>query len=324
MSDTNTDQSELRASLAQSAKRRKSTIAAISGGLAAALVAGVVSIIVVRGNSGDDAEAAGDRLSLTLATDEDSTTNDTIAEVAGENGLDVEWVNLDDWVLPNTEVVGGSMDGNAFQHVMYLSTFDVENNADLVPVFSTFVSNWGVFSATVDSLDDLPDGARIAIPDDASNGGRALIILQAAGLIELDESAGSLATTSDITENPKDLEFTEISAQSIPQQFDDPSLDAVVVGAHHFDPSQEITVEDALYVFDPESDANLPYINVVATRADNADNPAWEVLEEAYDDPRVLDALAEEYSGTQTRVRIDGDVLRETLDSLVAEAGGAS
>ena len=324
MSDTNTDQSELRASLAQSAKRRKSTIAAISGGLAAALVAGVVSIIVVRGNSGDDAEAAGDRLSLTLATDEDSTTNDTIAEVAGENGLDVEWVNLDDWVLPNTEVVGGSMDGNAFQHVMYLSTFDVENNADLVPVFSTFVSNWGVFSATVDSLDDLPDGARIAIPDDASNGGRALIILQAAGLIELDESAGSLATTSDITENPKDLEFTEISAQSIPQQFDDPSLDAVVVGAHHFDPSQEITVEDALYVFDPESDANLPYINVVATRADNADNPAWDVLEEAYDDPRVLDALAEEYSGTQTRVRIDGDVLRETLDSLVAEAGGAS
>lgn len=324
MSDTNTDQSELRASLAQSAKRRKSTIAAISGGLAAALVAGVVSIIVVRGNSGDDAEAAGDRLSLTLATDEDSTTNDTIAEVAGENGLDVEWVNLDDWVLPNTEVVGGSMDGNAFQHVMYLSTFDVENNADLVPVFSTFVSNWGVFSATVDSLDDLPDGARIAIPDDASNGGRALIILQAAGLIELDESAGSLATTSDITENPKDLEFTEISAQSIPQQFDDPSLDAVVVGAHHFDPSQEITVEDALYVFDPESDANLPYINVVATRADNADNPAWEVLEEAYDDPRVLDALAEEYSGTQTRVRIDGDVLRDELDSLVAEAEGAS
>ena len=322
MSDTNTDQSELRASLAQSAKRRKSTIAAISGGLAAALVAGVVSIIVVRGNSGDDAEAAGDRLSLTLATDEDSTTNDTIAEVAGENGLDVEWVNLDDWVLPNTEVVGGSMDGNAFQHVMYLSTFDVENNADLVPVFSTFVSNWGVFSATVDSLDDLPDGARIAIPDDASNGGRALIILQAAGLIELDESAGSLATTSDITENPKDLEFTEISAQSIPQQFDDPSLDAVVVGVHHFDPSQEITVDDALYIFDPESDANLPYINVVATRADNADNPAWEVLEEAYDDPRVLDALAEEYSGTQTRGDIDRDVLHGELDRLVAEAGG--
>ncbi|HJA38620.1 MAG TPA: hypothetical protein H9793_06495 [Candidatus Brevibacterium intestinigallinarum] len=322
MSDTNTDQSELRASLAQSAKRRKSTIAAISGGLAAALVAGVVSIIVVRGNSGDDAEAAGDRLSLTLATDEDSTTNDTIAEVAGENGLDVEWVNLDDWVLPNTEVVGGSMDGNAFQHVMYLSTFDVENNADLVPVFSTFVSNWGVFSATVDSLDDLPDGARIAIPDDASNGGRALIILQAAGLIELDESAGSLATTSDITENPKDLEFTEISAQSIPQQFDDPSLDAVVVGVHHFDPSQEITVDDALYIFDPESDANLPYINVVATRADNVDDPAWQVLEEAYDDPRVLDALAEEYSGTQTRVDIDRDVLHGELDRLVAEAGG--
>src|SRR5699024_919672 len=223
-------------------------------------------------------------------------------------------------VLPNTEVVGGSMDGNAFQHVMYLSTFDVENNADLVPVFSTFVSNWGVFSATVDSLDDLPDGARIAIPDDASNGGRALIILQAAGLIALDESAGSLATTSDLTDNPKDLKFTEISAQSIPQQFDDPSLDAVVVGVHHFDPSQEITVDDALYVFDPESDANLPYVNVIATREENLGDPAWEVLEEAYDDPRVLDMLDEEYSGSQTRVELDADVLHSELDRLVAEA----
>jgi D-methionine transport system substrate-binding protein len=207
---------------------------------------------------------------------------------------------------------------------MYLSNFDVENDADLVPVFSTFVSNWGVFSASVDALKDLPDGARIAIPDDASNGGRALLILQSAGLIGLADDAGALATTSDITDNPKDLEFVEISTQSIPQQFDDPSLDAVVVGVHHFDPSQEISVDDALYVFDPESDANLPYVNVVATRADHVDDPAWEILEESYDDPRVLEALEEEYGGTQTRVDIDSGVLRETLDALVAEAGGQS
>jgi D-methionine transport system substrate-binding protein len=222
VSDKKTEHTELRASLAQSAKRRRTTVAVLSSGLAVVLAAGVVGIIAVRTNSDAQAEAADGGLSLTLATDEDSATNDTIAEVAAENGLEIDWVNLDDWVLPNTEVVAGSMDGNAFQHIMYLSNFDVENDADLVPVFSTFVSNWGVFSASVDALKDLPDGARIAIPDDASNGGRALLILQSAGLIGLADDAGALATTSDITDNPKDLEFVEISTQSIPQQFDDP------------------------------------------------------------------------------------------------------
>lgn len=320
MSEEKTEKTELRASLEQSAKRRNRTVGVIAGVAAIALIAGI-AVITLRGGGDEDAAAAGsDRLSLSLATDEDSATNDTIAEVAAENGLDVEWVNLDDWVLPNTEVAAGSMDGNAFQHVMYLSNFNVENDADLVPVFSTFVSNWGVFSATVDSLDDLPDGARIAIPDDASNAGRALLILESAGLIELDEDAGAFATTADITDNPQDLEFTEISAQSIPQQYDDPSLDAVVVGVHHFDPSQEITVDDALYIFDPQAEANLPYINVIATREENLDDPAWEVLQAAYDDPRVLDALDEEYFGTQSRVEVEADVLRSEQDRLVAES----
>src|SRR5699024_6573570 len=160
VSEEKTEKTELRTSLELSAKRRNRTIAVAAGAAAVALVAGI-AVIAVRGGGDDDAAAAGsDRLSLSLATDEDSATNDTIAQVAAEKGLDVGWVNLYDWVLPNTEVTAGSMDGNAFQHVMYLSNFDAENDADLVPVFSTFVSNWGVFSATVDSLDDLPDGAR--------------------------------------------------------------------------------------------------------------------------------------------------------------------
>lgn len=324
MSDTNTDQSELRASLAQSAKRRKSTIAAISGGLAAALVAGVVSIIVVRGNSGDDAEAAGDRLSLTLATDEDSTTNDTIAEVAGENGLDVEWVNLDDWVLPNSEVSSGALDGNAFQHIRFLATYNEQNDDDIVPLFTTVVTRWGLFSPEIDSLEDLPDGANVAIPDDAANSARALGVLERADLITLREGAGGLASLDDIEENPKDLTFTELQATTIPQQYDDPSLDAVVVGSNYFDPSQEITIEDALVADDPTGDETLQYANVIATTPDNADNPAWDVLREAYDDPRVEEAIDEEHFGRMIRLDIEDDRLQKAFETVTEEAASAS
>ena len=183
-------------------------------------------------------------------------------------------------------------------------------------MFSTVITQWGIFSATLESTDDFPDGARIAIPDDPSNGGRALFILEAAGLIELSDDAGEFPTTDDITANPKHIEVVPIAATTIPQQFDDPSLSGVVVGTSYFDPSQNIGTDDALYLDDSLDEKNLPYTNVVATRADNVDNPAWAVLEEAYADPRVAAALEKESFGNSVLVKVPVESLREKLADL--------
>lgn len=321
--ESTTPSSALRASVEGQRRRRRTLLGVLAGVAAVALV--VVGIVIGTSQGGDDAEAApGDeRLALTLAVSEDNDYYSVITEVAAEEGLDLTWKNLSDWVLPNTELVAGSVDGNAFQHNLFLSTFNAENDADLVPVFSTQIVQWGIFSAKHDSLDQIADGGAIAIPDDPSNGGRALLILQTAELITLDPDAGLTPTIDDVVENPKDLSFSEIGATTIPQQFDDPSLDAVVVGSHHFDPSQGVDVEDALYAFQPEGDAAVPFINVVATRSDRLDDPAWEILEAAYGDPRVLETVEEEFRGTHVPAEVPGDDLRDGLASLQAAAEAA-
>ena len=314
--------SELRSALDNSKKKRRTgVIAGVAIVAAAALVTGGVLIANSLNSGGTPAEAgesadASKPLSLRLAVSEDSEFQSAISEVAAEKNLTIEWVNVNDWVLPNTELAAGSVDGNAFQHILYLSNFNASNDETLTPVFSTVITQWGIFSATLDSTDDFPDGARIAIPDDPSNGGRALFILQAAGLIELSDDAGEFPTIDDITSNPKHIEVAPIAATTIPQQFDDPSLSGVVVGTSYFDPSQNIGTEDALYLDDSLDEKNLPYTNVVATRADNVDNPAWAVLEEAYADPRVAAALEKESFGNSVLVKVPVEALREKLADL--------
>ena len=314
--------SELRSALdSNKKKRRTGVIVGVAVVAAAALVTGGL-LIANSLNSGSVPAEAGENtdtsepLSLRLAVSEDSEFQSAISEVAAEKNLTVEWVNVNDWVLPNTELAAGSVDGNAFQHILYLSNFNASNNETLTPVFSTVITQWGIFSATLESTDDFPDGARIAIPDDPSNGGRALFILEAAGLIELSDDAGEFPTTDDITANPKHIEVVPIAATTIPQQFDDPSLSGVVVGTSYFDPSQNIGTDDALYLDDSLDEKNLPYTNVVATRADNVDNPAWAVLEEAYADPRVAAALEKESFGNSVLVKVPVESLREKLADL--------
>ncbi|QNO37345.1 hypothetical protein H4J02_13090 [Protaetiibacter sp. SSC-01] len=316
--------SDLRSAVeANSKKKRNILIGVIAAVVAAVLVVG--GIVLGTSLGGQKAEADGDGaaaepIKVKIAVSEDSAFQDAIKEVAAEKGLEIEWVNTEDWVLPNTELVAGTVDANAFQHILYLSAFNAENGADLTPVFSTVITQWGIFSATLGSTDDIPEGGRIAIPDDPSNGGRALNILASAGLIELADDAGDFPSTDDVTSNPKNLEFVEIGARTIPQQFDDPSLSAVVVGTSYFDPSQGVGKDDALFLDDSLDEKNLPYINVIATRADDVDNPAWKILKEVYADPRVAAALEEEYFGNTVLVDVSVDTLRDKLAELQESA----
>lgn len=247
MSEQPPEQNELRASLQKNAKRKRGIIIGIIA--AVAVIAIGIVLVLTLGGRGNAPEAEGDAapLKVRIALAEDENWHDTLAEVAEEKGVEIEFVNTDDWVLPNTELLAGSVDANAFQHIVYLSAFNAENDADLAPAFSTIILPWGVFSAQYDSLDAIPDGGDIVIPDDPSNGARALYLLQAAGLISIDESVEAFPTVDDITDNPKNLTFTEVAGLTIPQHYDDPAVAAVVAGAGYFDPAQGISNEDALF-----------------------------------------------------------------------------
>lgn len=187
-------------------------------------------------------------------------------------------------------------------------------------MLSTQLVRWGIFSPTLGSLDDLKDGDKIAIPNDAPNAGRALLLLESAGLIEIDDNAGIVPTEEDLTANKKNLEFQPIEATTIPQQYDDPSLAAVVVGANYFDPSQKVTLDDALFADDAEGETTLPYVNAIVTRADNADNPEWELLREAFADQRVKDAFDKEFDGSAVLVDVPRKDLEGNLAKLEEEA----
>jgi len=314
----------LRAGLDEARRKRRRALFTVLGVAGvAALVGGGVLVGTAVGGGTDPADAAdgdGERLSVRIAGSGESELQDAVKTVAAEDGLDVEWVNFDDWTLPNSALVAGEVDANAFQHTAFLSAYNTANDTDLTPVFSTSISQWGVFSATKSSLDELEQGDHVAIPDDAANSGRALGILEAAGLIEVDDGAGIFPTVDDVTENDLGLQFVPIGATTIPTQFDDPSIDAVVVGTSYFDPSQEIDADDALYLDDALSDGSRPYVNAVVTRADDVDDPAWDVLEDAYADPRVAEALERDSFGAVVLVDVSADDLRATLAELEAAA----
>lgn len=312
MSGNSPASSELRSQLQKNSRRTRNIIFGLIALVVVAVVAIVVTVFVNNADNGAD----GERTKVRIAVAEARDWMDTYAEVAAEKGVDIDWVATDDWVLPNTELVAGSVDANSFQHILYLSAFNANQNADLTPVFSTSIIQWGVFSDQYDSLDELPDGAKILIPDDVSNAARALYILEAVDLIEIDDNAGFFPTIEDVTSNPRNLDISQVTALTIAQLYNDPQVSAAVIGLSYFDPSQGVTAESALYLDDPTADSNLPYVNAVIVRADDADNEVWQLLEEAYRDDRTAQAQYADFGDSLVRVVIPIEELRERLSDL--------
>lgn len=317
MSDQSHTQNEIDAHLAQQKKRKRLWL--IGGAVAAVVVAAAIVLPIVVQNVAPEAAGDDELIPLTIADTAQSDFQDAIIEVGRENGLDLTFVNFDDPYLPNTALVEGEVDGNSFQHVAWLSQFNKENGSDITPVFSTVISAWGLFSDDLDSADSIPEGAKVAVPDDPANFSRSLFILQTAGVIEIDENAGVFPTEEDITSNPRGVELVRIAHESVQTSYSDPTISAVVIATDDFDPAYEITSDDALVLEDSSAATSSPYVIVVATSADRADDPAWALLEKTYRDKRVVAALEEEKRGEATIVELPVDDLRAALAELVAQ-----
>lgn len=206
-------------------------------------------------------------------------------------GITLDIKVFTDYVQPNTQVNEGRIDANFFQHQPYLDNFNENRKTQLVSVAGIHVEPFGAYSVKHDSLNDLPQRAQVAIPNDATNGGRALLLLQAAGLITLNPEAGITATPRDITENPLNLRIREIEAATLPRVLN--QVDLALINTNYALEAGLSPREDALFIEGSES----PYVNILVTHEDKAADEAIQALVDAMKTDAVKTFILEKYVG---------------------------
>jgi len=211
-----------------------------------------------------------------------------------EKGYKLVIKEYTDYVQPNLALEAGDLDANYFQHLPYLEQFNAENGTKLVPAASIHYEPFGIYAGKTASLDAVADGAKVAVPNDATNEARALLLLEAQGLLKLKEGAGLNATKTDVVENPKNLDILEIEAAQIPRSLQDVDI-AVINGNYAIDAG--LKVADALAIEDAESIAATTYGNVVAVREGDEKNEAVLALVEALTSEDVKAFMDETYAG---------------------------
>lgn len=237
-----------------------------------------------------------DELKLTLAAS--VTPHAEILRVAAKelekDGYEVEIKEFTDYILPNKVTTDGDVDANYFQHVSYLNDYNANNNTDLVSVGGIHYEPLCLYGGQTESLDELTDGATIAVPNDPSNEARALKVLQQEGLIKLREGAGLAATILDIEDNPRNLDIKELAAEQLPRSLED--VDFAVINGN-FALQSGLSPEDALAIEVLDDETLGLYQNVLAVRAGSEDEPAIQALVKALKSDAVKDYINETWKG---------------------------
>ncbi|MEH6691859.1 MAG: MetQ/NlpA family ABC transporter substrate-binding protein [Pseudorhizobium pelagicum] len=214
-----------------------------------------------------------------------------VKEVAATKGLDIEILEFSDYVVPNQALNDGELNANSFQHQPYLDNQVTDRGFDLVSVAKNVNFPMGVYSNKVKSLEELEDGATVSIPNDPTNGGRALLVLADKGVISVDEAKGVKVGIADVTENPKNIRIVELDAAQLPRSLDD--VDASVINTNY-------AIEAGL---NPKTDSiaiegeKAPYVNVIAVRSADKDAPWVKTLVESYQNDEIKAFIADEFKG---------------------------
>ncbi|OCR23555.1 methionine ABC transporter substrate-binding protein [Pseudomonas syringae] len=208
-----------------------------------------------------------------------------------KEGVDLQIKVFNDYVQPNLQVAEKRMDANFFQHQPYLDEFNKGKGTDLVSVGKVHVEPFGAYSDKLKSLAELPDGANVAIPNDATNEGRALLLLAKAGLITLKDPDNILSTPRDVLQNPKNLKFRELEAATLPRVLT--QVDLALINTNFALAAKLDPTKDALIIEGAES----PYANILVTRTENKDADAVKKLVAALQSPEVKAFILEKYKG---------------------------
>ncbi|WP_434555575.1 MetQ/NlpA family ABC transporter substrate-binding protein [Paracoccus denitrificans] len=214
-----------------------------------------------------------------------------VAKVAKDKGLTIDIVEFTDYVVPNQALADGDLQANSFQHQPYLDNQIKDRGFDLVAIARTITTPMGVYSDKLKSLDELPDGAKVAIPNDPTNGGRALLLLQDKGAITLAENTGLTPSPLDVTGNPKNFRFLELDAAQLPRALAD--ADIAIINTNYALDAGLNPNEDAIAMEKPDS----PYANIIVVRNGDEDAAWAKQLVEAYHDPAVKQFIEEKYQG---------------------------
>ena len=204
--------------------------------------------------------------------------NDFAAPRLKERGIELDVVEYTDYLKPNEDVISGDLDANYFQHINYLNNYNEENGSDLVNVGAIHYEPFGIFPGRSSDLDDIAEGATISVPNDPTNEGRALLLLQDLGLITIDEAAGVTATVNDITDNPRGIKIAEQEAAVLPSTLADVDF-AVINGNYAIDAG--LSLADAVATENADSTAvREQYVNIIATRPELEDDECVAALVE--------------------------------------------
>lgn len=235
--------------------------------------------------------AQAETIKVGVTPGEHAQIMEKVKEVAAKKGLDIEILEFSDYVVPNQALADGDINANSFQHQPYLDNQIADRGFDLVSIGKTITTPMGVYSKKVKSLGELADGATVAIPNDPTNGGRALLILAKQGLIKVNPDAGLKATPADVTENPKNIQFSELDAAQLPRSLDD--VDAAVINTNYAMEAGLHPKTDAIAI----EDAKSPYANVIVVKSADKDAPWAKTLVEAYHDESIKAFINDEFKG---------------------------
>jgi len=206
-------------------------------------------------------------------------------------GIELKVRVFTDYVQPNVQVAEGNLDANFFQHQPYLDDFNKARETQLVSIANVHVEPFGAYSKRVKTLDELPEGATVAIPNDPTNGGRALLLLEKAGLIDLRDGAGISASRRDLLDNPKKLRIREMEAAILPRVLD--QVDLALINTNYALEAGLNPARDALVIEGAES----PYVNILVVRSDRREDAALQKLVEALHSDAVKGFIEEKYKG---------------------------
>lgn len=260
-----------------------------------------ISLLAGCGSSGDQASEASApkteesqtakiKVGVTIGPHEE--VMEKVKEVAAKDGLEIEIVPFNDFVQPNKVLAEGELDANVFQHKPYLDQFKVDHNLDLIEIATSINFPMGIYSSKIKDVKELKDGDEIGLPNDPTNGARALMLFEEAGWIKLKEGIGVKATVQDIAENPKNLKFKELEAAFIPQALDDLAAAAIntpFAMEHGFTPAK-----DSIFMEPKDS----PWMNLIVVRTEDKDRPEFKKLVQAYQSAEVKAFIEEHFQGS--------------------------
>jgi D-methionine transport system substrate-binding protein len=238
---------------------------------------------------------------------------ETYVDAAAAEGIDVELVDFSEYTQPNPALAAGELDINQFQHIIYLATYNVQAGENLVPIGSTAIYPLGLYSSKYGSVEEIPAGETVAVPNDESNQARGLLVLQSAGLIELEDGGSIFSTVADV------LDGSKVKVEALDAAFTATSLPDVAAAIINNDFVEDagLSFEDAIATDDPSDPNALPYVNIFAARAEDADNPTYQKVVEIFQSSQdVLDGLQDASGGTAEIVKTPAADLVTSLDDV--------